>query len=116
MLRRHRAAGYAAAVRRRARRRAAAAALIEQTAETLDGNEYGDKKIAAAGSYVRTAATRIAGDAMQIHGANGYTWDHPCHRLLKRAEFDERYLTTLWSQRDALARLVLDAPVPPAVG
>jgi alkylation response protein AidB-like acyl-CoA dehydrogenase len=86
------------------------AALIEQTTAALDRGEDCARQVATAGSYVREAAARIAGDSMQVHGANGYTWEHPCHRLLKRTKFNERYLATLWAERDALAGLVLEPP------
>jgi alkylation response protein AidB-like acyl-CoA dehydrogenase len=84
------------------------AALLYHGASAVDSGDD-DLALVSVGSYVREAASRIAGDSMQIHGAHGYTWEHPCHRLLKRAKFNERYLSTLWAERDRLACLHLQA-------
>lgn len=83
------------------------AALLHEAALALERGADNERSVVAVGSYVREAAARIAGDSMQIHGATGYTWEHPCHRLLKRAKFNERYLATLWAERDRLAGLAL---------
>lgn len=61
------------------------------------------RRLAAAGAFVRASASRVVGDAMQTHGGIGYTWEHDCHFLMKRAKFDEFFLTDLWSQRKRLA-------------
>jgi alkylation response protein AidB-like acyl-CoA dehydrogenase len=87
-----------------------AAALLRRAAGALDAGDDESRTLVAVGSYVREAASAIAGDALQIHGAAGYTWEHECHWLLKRAKFNERYLATLWSERDRLAGLALDQP------
>jgi alkylation response protein AidB-like acyl-CoA dehydrogenase len=81
-------------------------ALLHKATSAVDAREE-ELAVVALGSFVREAASRIAGDSMQVHGAHGYVWDHPCHRLLKRAKFNERYLNTLWTERDRLARQTL---------
>ena len=48
---------------------------------------------------------------MQVHGGIGFTWEHDCHLLLKRAKFDEIYLTDLWSQRERLMETVMPVRV-----
>jgi alkylation response protein AidB-like acyl-CoA dehydrogenase len=83
------------------------AALMHKASLALERGADTELSVVAVGSYVREAAARITGDSMQIHGATGYTWEHPCHRLLKRAKFNERYLATLWAERDRLAGLAL---------
>jgi alkylation response protein AidB-like acyl-CoA dehydrogenase len=85
-------------------------ALLRAAAAAADDGDDRSRSLLAVGCYVREAAASIAGDALQVHGAAGYTWEHPCHWLLKRAKFNERYLSTLWAERDRLAGLVLAQP------
>jgi alkylation response protein AidB-like acyl-CoA dehydrogenase len=83
----------------------AAKAAVEGAASALDNDAVqARRRAAAAGAFVRQAASRIVGDAVQTHGGIGFTWEHDCHLLLKRAKFDEVYLTDLWTQRERLLR------------
>ncbi|MBB3665599.1 alkylation response protein AidB-like acyl-CoA dehydrogenase [Prauserella sediminis] len=43
---------------------------------------------AAAASFAGTAATRVAGWALQLHGGIGFTWEHDLHLYLRRATVD----------------------------
>jgi alkylation response protein AidB-like acyl-CoA dehydrogenase len=43
----------------------------------------------AAKSYATDAYVLVAGEAMQLHGGIGYTWEHDCHLHLKRALVDQ---------------------------
>ena len=43
------------------------------------------RSVSMAKSFTGEAAVRIAGDAMQLHGGIGYTWESGIHRYLKRA-------------------------------
>jgi alkylation response protein AidB-like acyl-CoA dehydrogenase len=87
-------------------------ALLYQAAAAIDSGLDPQRAIAAVGCYVREAASMVAGESMQIHGAAGYVWEHPCHRLLKRTKFNERYLSTLWAERDRLAGIALAGAGP----
>jgi alkylation response protein AidB-like acyl-CoA dehydrogenase len=81
----------------------ASKATIQGAALTYDlGGSDVRRRAAAAGSFVRQSASRVVGDSMQVHGGIGFTWEHDCHLLMKRAKFDEFFLTDLWSQRDRL--------------
>jgi alkylation response protein AidB-like acyl-CoA dehydrogenase len=88
--------------------------LVEASKATIGGAASGfelggsdvRRRAAAAGSFVRQSASRVVGDAMQAHGGIGYTWEHDCHLLLKRAKFDEFFLTDLWSQRERLVTAI----------
>jgi alkylation response protein AidB-like acyl-CoA dehydrogenase len=80
---------------------------VEGAARALDAGQDASRLVAVAGSYARDAATRVTGDAIQVHGGIGYTWEHDCHRLFKRAKFDELYMGDPATHREALARLVL---------
>lgn len=39
----------------------------------------------AAGSYCAEAYSTVAGEAIQLHGGIGFTWEHDAHRWFKRA-------------------------------
>jgi alkylation response protein AidB-like acyl-CoA dehydrogenase len=65
-----------------------AAAIAERAAAVLDEEPDGqrrDQVATAAGSYCSAAYRTVAGDSIQAHGGIGFTWEHPCHRYLKRA-------------------------------
>jgi alkylation response protein AidB-like acyl-CoA dehydrogenase len=53
------------------------------------------------------AARHIAGEALQMHGGIGFTWDHDLHLYLRRAYASEELLGTTSWHRDRLAELVL---------
>jgi alkylation response protein AidB-like acyl-CoA dehydrogenase len=91
-----------------------AALAVEGAARALDAGQDASRLVAVAGSYARDAATRVTGDAIQVHGGIGYTWEHDCHRLFKRAKFDELYLGDPATHREALARLVLASRPSPS--
>jgi alkylation response protein AidB-like acyl-CoA dehydrogenase len=60
--------------------------------------------------YCSQAYSRIAGDAIQVHGGIGFTWEHPAHLYFKRAKSSEAMFGTPGYHRDLLAaRLGLSA-------
>jgi alkylation response protein AidB-like acyl-CoA dehydrogenase len=60
--------------------------------------------------YCSAAYCRIAGDAIQVHGGIGFTWEHPAHLYFKRAKASEAMFGTPGYHRDLLAvRLGLGA-------
>jgi alkylation response protein AidB-like acyl-CoA dehydrogenase len=74
--------------------------------------DTGDVPLAAslAKVYCSSAFCRIAGDALQVHGGIGFTWEHPVHLYLKRAKGSEAMFGTPAYHRDLLAaRLGLEA-------
>jgi alkylation response protein AidB-like acyl-CoA dehydrogenase len=85
-----------------------AALAVAAAADALDTGQDARRLVAVAASYARDAAVKVTGDAIQVHGGIGYTWDHDCHRLFKRAKFDEAYLGDPSAHRDRLAALVLE--------
>jgi alkylation response protein AidB-like acyl-CoA dehydrogenase len=85
-----------------------AALAVEGAAGALDAGQDARRLVAVAASYARDAAVRVTGDAIQVHGGIGYTWEHDCHRLFKRAKFDEAFLGDPSVHRERLAALVLD--------
>ncbi len=85
-----------------------AAAALTGAARAVDASAPDAARLSSvAAAYVRDAATKVTGDAIQVHGGIGYTWEHECHRLFKRAVFDELFLRSPAAFRDDLADLVL---------
>jgi alkylation response protein AidB-like acyl-CoA dehydrogenase len=87
-----------------------AALAVEAAADALDSGQDARRLVAVAASYGRDAAVQVTGDAIQVHGGIGYTWEHDCHRLFKRAKFDEAFLGDPSVHRERLAALVLGQP------
>jgi alkylation response protein AidB-like acyl-CoA dehydrogenase len=60
-------------------------------------------RAASAGvAYAKSAAARVAGDALQVHGGVGFTWEHDLHLLLRRIKVDEAFDGTVAQHRAAL--------------
>jgi alkylation response protein AidB-like acyl-CoA dehydrogenase len=57
------------------------------------------------------AFSRIAADAIQVHGGIGFTWEHQAHLYFKRAATDAALLGSAEQHRDRVADLVLDNAV-----
>lgn len=51
-------------------------------------------------AYAADAYVRIAGDAILVHGAIGFTWEHDLHRYLKRGMLNRQLAGTTSSHRD----------------
>ncbi|MET7335417.1 acyl-CoA dehydrogenase family protein [Nonomuraea sp. NPDC005650] len=60
----------------------------------------------AAASYASTAAGEVAGDALQLHGGIGFTWEHDLHLYLRRAKVDGMLYGDAAVHRDRLCRLI----------
>ena len=45
-------------------------------------------EVSMAKSHTNAAATKVTGDAVTLHGGIGYTWEHDCHLMLKRAKLN----------------------------
>ncbi len=54
-------------------------------ADTAEAGPAPGLRAAAVKVYCSDALTRTAAEMIQVHGANGDTWEHPAHRYLKRA-------------------------------
>jgi alkylation response protein AidB-like acyl-CoA dehydrogenase len=68
-----------------------AGAGIEQAAEFAD-SVPSSRLVLSAASYALEASVQVAGDAIQVHGGIGFTWEHDCHLLLKRTLLNEAML------------------------
>ena len=78
-----------------------------------DSRDDRDEAVAVAGSYVREAFARVCGEALQIHGGIGFTWEHDVHLFLRRAKTDQLlYGEPSW-HRERLVRIIEGAEVAP---
>jgi alkylation response protein AidB-like acyl-CoA dehydrogenase len=57
-------------------------------------------------AYTSEAYTRVAGEAIQIHGGMGFTWEHDAHLYFKRARADEVSFGDASYHRERVARLI----------
>ncbi len=60
-------------------------------------------------SYCSDVYFKNAGDALQMHGGVGFTWEYDVHLHFKRAKASEHYLGNAAWHRERLASLLLDA-------
>jgi alkylation response protein AidB-like acyl-CoA dehydrogenase len=58
----------------------------------------------AAAAYAKSAAARVAGTALQVHGGIGFTWEHDLHLFLRRIKVDEAFDGTVAEHRAALVK------------
>ncbi|PSL15884.1 alkylation response protein AidB-like acyl-CoA dehydrogenase [Marinobacterium halophilum] len=70
--------------------------------------------VAIAKSYCSDACLRNAGEALQMHGGVGFTWEYDVHLYFKRAKSSELMLGSASEHREALAALLLDQEKPTA--
>jgi alkylation response protein AidB-like acyl-CoA dehydrogenase len=75
---------------------AAALALDEAPAERRSHAS------SAAVAYAKSAASEVAGAALQVHGGIGFTWEHDLHLFLRRIKVDEAVDGTVTEHRAAL--------------
>jgi alkylation response protein AidB-like acyl-CoA dehydrogenase len=75
---------------------AAALALDEAPAERRS------HAVSAAVAYAKSAASEVAGTALQVHGGIGFTWEHDLHLFLRRIKVDEAFDGTVAEHRAAL--------------
>ncbi|ORA19881.1 acyl-CoA dehydrogenase family protein [Mycobacterium arosiense] len=58
--------------------------------------------VSAAAAYVKSATSRVASTALQVHGGIGFTWEHDLHLFLRRIKVDEAFDGTVAEHRAAL--------------
>jgi alkylation response protein AidB-like acyl-CoA dehydrogenase len=86
------------------------AACVAQ--ESIGGGPLADELGEAASiakSYCSDAYFAIAGDAIQLHGGVGFTWEYDVHLYFKRAKSSEQLLGNGAQHRERLAALLLDS-------
>ena len=90
-----------------------AACVAQEVMEALTNNTAIDTQAlreaaSIAKSYCSDAFFKNAGEALQIHGGVGFTWEYDVHLYFKRAKASEHYLGNGAWHRERLASLLLD--------
>jgi alkylation response protein AidB-like acyl-CoA dehydrogenase len=60
-------------------------------------------------AYVSEAMSTLAGEALQVHGGIGFTWEHDLHLYLRRIKVDEVLYGDPRSHQERLCALLLSA-------
>ena len=74
-----------------------------------DGSDDPALAVSIAQATCSAAFSRIAADAIQVHGGIGFTWEHQAHLYFKRAATDAALLGSAEQHRTRVAELVLDS-------
>ncbi len=70
-----------------------------------DGMDDAAEAVATAGAYVDDAFAHLCGEALQLHGGIGFTWEHDVHLFSRRAKVNQvLYGDGAW-HRERLVRL-----------
>jgi alkylation response protein AidB-like acyl-CoA dehydrogenase len=77
---------------------------LRAAALALDGASQNIRSRAASAgaAYAKSAASRVAGTALQVHGGIGFTWEHDLHLFLRRIKVDQALDGTVAEHRAAL--------------
>lgn len=87
-----------------------AAMALAANAVNLVARDAAEAAAVAAGAkyYCSNVYSDIAGDAVQLHGGIGFTWEHPCHLFLKRAKLDQVLFGGTSAKQDKVAVLAFE--------
>ena len=73
-----------------------------------EGFEDVAEAVHAAKSHIGEATSRIAGEALQIHGGVGFTWEYDVHVFLRRAKCNEMLWGAPAWHNERLAGMMID--------
>lgn len=68
-------------------------------------HENADMAVSVAKAYTSDAIVRAAGEALQLHGGIGFTWEHDLHLYLRRARVNAMLHGDTTEHRERLCRL-----------
>jgi alkylation response protein AidB-like acyl-CoA dehydrogenase len=86
-----------------------AKAAVEYAGWAVDNDsEDADLSVSIAKSYASEAAIQVTGDAIQMHGGIGFTWENDMHLFFKRARRSASVLGDVYAHREKIARYTLD--------
>ncbi len=85
----------------------AARLLLRKAAFLSDQGKPYSREAAEAKLFASDLAVRVATDALQIHGAYGYTKDYPIERIYRDAKVYQIWEGTSQIQRMVIARYLL---------
>lgn len=74
-----------------------------QAAASIDDAQEAAVMVPVARSVCSDAFVRVAGDAIQVFGGIGFTWEHDAHLYFKRAKADSLILGSVGAHLDRLA-------------
>src|SRR5690606_30129814 len=80
----------------------ASRATLWAAASALDDGAQGSRTVSGAVAYAKSAASRVASTALQVHGGIGFTWEHDLHLFLRRIRVDEALDGSVADHRAAL--------------
>lgn len=84
-------------------------AAIEYAAWALDSdNVEAELAIAIAKSYTSNAGIQVCGDAIQMHGGIGFTWENNMHLFFKRARRSAAFLGDSYFHHENIAKVAID--------
>ena len=78
--------------------------MLERRSEV--GADDAEPAASIAKAYVGDASRKVCGEAIQVHGGIGFTWEHEIHLYLKRAHLDSISFGTATDHRARLARIL----------
>lgn len=82
-------------------------AVTDYAALSLDqGGIDAHRAVFCAGAYVPDAFAHLSGEAVQLHGGIGFTWEHDAHLFVRRAKADQVLYGTGGWHRERLCRSV----------
>jgi alkylation response protein AidB-like acyl-CoA dehydrogenase len=73
-----------------------------------EGTPEAAEAAAAAKAWTSDACAKIAGDGIQIHGGQGFTWEQDLHLYYRRAKVSERWFGDAVWNRELVARTRID--------
>jgi alkylation response protein AidB-like acyl-CoA dehydrogenase len=79
---------------------------VDAAAAALDGDGDPAYAVSVAKAYAGDACSRVAGEALQLHGGIAFTWEHDLHLLMRRIKADEVLFGDLAFHEDRLAAAV----------
>jgi alkylation response protein AidB-like acyl-CoA dehydrogenase len=86
--------------------RESARAATRDAEATLDTGDDARLAVSVAKSLAGAGISRLASEALQIHGGIGFTWEHDLHLFLRRAKVNELLLgTSAWHDERITALL-----------
>ena len=87
----------------------ATAALARHAGALLSaGSADASAAASSAKAYAVDTYAAFCGDAVQLHGGMGFTWEHPCHVFLKRAKLSQQLYGSSTAHKERAARFAFD--------
>lgn len=87
-----------------------AKSAVEYAAWALEvGEEEADLAVSIAKSYASEAAKKVTGDAIQMQGGIGYTWENDMHLFFKRATRSAALLGDAYEHNEKIAKIAIDS-------